>query len=80
MRNLTEGAYIRRVLPGTPADSGGLRSGDVITKMNEEDLNEENTLATVLNKYKVGDKVELELNRDGKTLKVKVTLGEAPQS
>ena len=80
VRNLPEGAYIRRVLPGTPADSGGLRSGDVITMMNGEDLNEENTLATVLNKYKVGDKVELEINRDGKVLKAKVTLGEAPQS
>lgn len=80
VRNLPEGAYIRRVLPGTPADSGGLRSGDVITKMNGEDLNEENTLASVLNKYKVGDKVELEINRDGKTLKVKITFGEAPQS
>jgi len=80
VRNLPEGAYIRRVLPGTPADIGGLRSGDVITQINGEDLNEDNTLASVLNKYKVGDTVELKINRDGKTLKVKVTFGEAPQS
>ena len=80
VRNLPEGAFIRQVLPGTPADSAGLRTGDVITKLNGEAINEDNSLATILNKYKVGDAVELEVNRDGSVIKFKVKLGEAPQT
>jgi len=75
-----EGAFIRQVVPGTPADSAGLRSRDTITKLNGETINEENILASELNKYKVGDTIELEVNRDGSIVKIKVKLGEAPQS
>ncbi len=80
VRDLPEGAFVRQVLPGTPADSAGLKTADVITKINGETINEDNSLATILNKYKVDDTVELEINRDGSTINLKVKLGEAPQT
>lgn len=80
VENLPEGAFVRQVLPNTPGDSAGIRTGDVIVKVNDTDINESSTLASVLTKYKVGDTIELEVNRDGDTLKIKVKLGEAPQN
>lgn len=79
VQNLPQGAFVRQVVPGKPADKAGLRSGDVITKVDDKAVNEENTLASILTKYKVGDTIELEVDRDGKTLKIKVKLEEAPQ-
>ena len=36
-------------------------------------------LAVLVNKHKVGDKIEIEVWRDGKTLTLSATLTEAPQ-
>jgi len=80
VENLPEGAFVRQVLPNTPGDSAGIRAGDVIVKVDDDNINEGNTLASVLTKYKVGDTIELEVNRDGKILKINVKLGEAPQN
>jgi S1-C subfamily serine protease len=79
VQDLPEGAFVRRVLPNTPADEAGLRAGDVIIKIDSKDVNEDNTLASVLTEYKVGDTIELEVNRDGQIIKLKAKLGEAPQ-
>ncbi len=79
VQNLPEGAFVRRVLPNTPADKAGLRAGDVIIKIDGKDVNEDNTLASVLTEYKVGNTIELEVNRDGQITKLKVKLEEAPQ-
>lgn len=79
VKNLTEGAFVRQVLPGTPADKGGLRAGDIITKVNGKQINEQSTLAFMLSKFKVGDTVEFLVRRDDKDIKLKIRLVEAPQ-
>jgi S1-C subfamily serine protease len=78
-QEIPQGVFIRRVLPATPAAKAGLKAGDIITKFGGFKLDENNTLAGVLGKFKVGQEVELEIWRDGKTLKLKATLTEAPQ-
>lgn len=67
------------VINGSPADQAGLKENDIITKINEQEINSDNTLATVLGKYKVGDQTTISYIRDGKTQTTKATLAIAPE-
>ncbi len=71
----TSGALITDVQPGSPAASAGLRPNDIVTKVNDQALDEEHPLATVMLHYRPGDKVRLTILRDGKEQTVEVTLG-----
>lgn len=81
------GAYIApasggqaAVVAGSPAEKAGLREKDVITKVNNDTINEKNSLISILGKHAVGDKVSLTIVRDGKTQNVDVTLEAAPSN
>ena len=73
------GAYITNVSRNSPASQAGLQQGDIITKIGDTALDETHSYINVLFTYKPGDTVTLEVNRDGKTIQVQVTLAEAKQ-
>jgi 2-alkenal reductase len=73
------GVYVKTVTPQSPAAAAGLQEGDIITAMDGQTIDEANPLANVLWNFHVGDKVELTLFRQGKEMKVEVTLGQRPQ-
>jgi serine protease Do len=83
---VSRGAYIASgdsqpaVVPGSPAEAAGLKDHDVITKVNNLNIDDKTSLTSALSKLKVGDKVSLTVIRDGKTITVKATLGNAPTS
>ncbi len=79
IRSLPVGAYISRVVPESPAQDAGLKRGDIIIKIQDRQLNGEQSLATALAKFKVGDKIELEVDRDGEIIRVSLTLEEVPR-
>ena len=66
------------IVAGGPADGAGLRSGDVITKVDGITIDQNNSLTSVIDKDEVGQKVDLTVLRDGKSVDVKVSLGAAP--
>lgn len=66
------------VVPGSPADKAGLKQGDIITKVDNDTIDDKNSLISLLGKHSVGDKVELTIVRDGKDKKITVTLEAAP--
>lgn len=68
------------VINGSPADKAGLKEGDIIVKVNGENVDSDNPLAARLGKYQVGDTVELTVVRDGKEQVLKVTLEQSPDS
>ena len=68
------------VLPGSPADKAGLKEGDIILKLGNQDISETNSISSVIGKKKPGDKVEVVYLRDGKQNKSTLTLVEAPAS
>jgi S1-C subfamily serine protease len=63
------------VLPGSAAAKAGLKEGDIILKINDEKIDENNTLPNILQQYKPGDRVEILYNRDGKEYKTNLTFG-----
>lgn len=67
------------VIPNSPAAAAGIRADDLIEKMNGEQLNEENPLGAVIQKYGVGDTVTLTVKRGEETLAIPVTLGKRPE-
>lgn len=91
--NVPQGAFVQEVVEGSPADRAGIKEGDIITKLGKEEIkSEENALAVLINKHKVGDIVELEVWRDlpaqarlpdgqagGQTLTVSATLTQAEE-
>lgn len=79
LNNVPAGAYVVDVIASSPAAGGGIDVKDIIFKFDGEELNEKNTLADVIKKKKSGDRVELEIWRDGQTLKISVTLSEFSQ-
>jgi putative serine protease PepD len=69
------GAYIGEVVSGSPADKAGLRKGDIVTKMDGVAISSAAELVINVRGHFVGDSVTLEINRDGATETVTVTLG-----
>ena len=78
LRKLPQGAFIQRVVSGTPAEEAGLKAGDIVTKIDDQDINEQNTVAQTIRSHKVGDKLKLTVDRNGEILTMTATLGEAP--
>ncbi|HEY1074218.1 MAG TPA: trypsin-like peptidase domain-containing protein [Patescibacteria group bacterium] len=64
------------VVPGSPADKAGLAENDIITQINGQEINENNSLVSLLQKYKVGEKVTLTVLRKGEEKKIDVLLEE----
>lgn len=78
------GAYISTesgsIVADSPAAKSGLKSGDVITKVNTVELSSTVSLASAVGRFKTGEKVTLTVVREGKEQKIVITLSEAPDS
>jgi uncharacterized membrane protein YkoI len=88
------GAYVDQVMPGGPADKGGVKGGntvvdengielhkggDIITAIDGEPVRQFNDLVSYLvTQAAPGQKVTLTVLRDGKEKNLTVTLGERP--
>lgn len=88
------GLLIQRVDPGSPAEEAGLRGptrgvivgnyplgigGDLIIAIDGTPVTTSDALQRALNRKHGGDVIELTVFRGNRTLRVKVTLGSAPQ-
>src|SRR5207248_1615419 len=68
------GAVISEVQPDSPGARAGLKVGDVITAMDGQKVSDAGSLQAEVTEKKPGTPVKLEVERDGKTLTVPVTL------
>lgn len=74
-----KGAYVYAdnapaIVSGSPADKVDIREKDIITKVGDLEVGERGSLATLVSEYSVGDKVQLEVLRNGKKMTVTVAL------
>ena len=72
-----DGALVRSVDRGSAADKAGLKSGDVIRKVNGQPIVSGGDLSAIVSIAKPGDRVALDVWRDGKTIQVNATLANA---
>jgi serine protease Do len=74
-----EGALVAGVEKGGPADKAGLKAGDVVRSVNGQAVVASGDLPAALGMANPGDKVQLEVLRQGKTMDVTATLGSADE-
>ncbi|MEI5993689.1 S1C family serine protease [Candidatus Enterococcus mansonii] len=68
------GVLVRTVQTATPADKAGIERYDVITKIDDKEIDSVTDLQSALYKKKVGDKMKVTFYRDGKEQSVNVDL------
>lgn len=68
------GVYVQYVLPTGPADEAGVKSGDVIMKVNDRDIDSKAIFDEQVSYFRPGDKIKLTLLRGGKLSDVNVKL------
>jgi len=66
------------VVADSPAANAGVQDGDIIVSINGTKIDQEHPLDALLVQYAPNETVELEILRNGNTIKVQVTLGTRP--
>lgn len=73
---LSKGVYVKEVQSGSPAAKAGIKSNDVIVKLNGKDIESSADIRQILyNQLKIGDKTTVQVLRGGskKTLNISLT-------
>ncbi|CAB4323711.1 unannotated protein [freshwater metagenome] len=73
--NGASGAYVKSVTPGGPADTAGIKPGDLITAVDDTTIHAFDELRGTISAYNPGDTVTVTIERDGQSSEVEVTLG-----
>ncbi len=71
-----EGVLVKEVIEDSPAADAGLKAGDVVVKINDEDITTGQDIVTVMGDHDQGDQVKIKVRRKGKNKTIKVTLGQ----
>jgi serine protease Do len=69
-----EGALVTQVEPNSPGSKAGLKTGDVITGVDDQPVTDSGELQVHIGQKQPGSKVELQVMRNGKSMSVPVTL------
>ena len=72
------GEFIQSVEDDAPAARAGIRAGDVVTKVNGEDVTSDQTLSFLVANIKPGTTIPIELIRNGQTRRVDLTVAKRP--
>jgi S1-C subfamily serine protease len=72
------GLLIAEVAPSSPAAAAGLQQGDIVVKVNGQDVTDSSALAAMIRDMKPGDQVQVTIDRNGQEQTVTVTLAERP--
>jgi len=75
----TKGVIIADIVPGGPAETGGLKRGDIVEKLNGKQIENANQLSRTVAALKPESQVSIEVIRDGKPVTVKLAIGTMPE-
>jgi serine protease Do len=77
--DVSSGALVERVEPGSAAAEAGVRRGDVVTALGDATVESSGDVLGALRDYQPGDTATLTVFRDGEERTLEVTLGERPE-
>src|SRR5258706_35268 len=63
------------VMPNGPAARAGIKAGDMISKIDDQDIRDYDALTRTISKHKPGDKVKLSVKQGDQSKEITVTLG-----
>ena len=72
------GEIVRSVQPNEPAARAGIQQGDVILRVNGQEVNPDQTVSYLIANTPVGSRVPVELIRNGRRMTVQVTVQQRP--
>jgi membrane-associated protease RseP (regulator of RpoE activity) len=78
-RTFSTGAMIMEILEGSPAEVADLEVGDVILRVNDEEVGKDGALLDIIRSHAVGDEIELLIVHNGEKESLVLTLGEHPE-
>lgn len=73
-----KGALVAQLVPGSPAELGGLQSGDIITAFNGQEINLSSDLPHRVGRIKPGTTAKLNIVRNGKSKVIRLEIGALP--
>ena len=76
--DVSKGALVSNVVAEGPADKGGIVNGDIILEFDGQSIEQYSDLPPMVGKFEIGDTARVKLLRDGKTLTLKIKIGERP--
>jgi S1-C subfamily serine protease len=71
------GALVEQVVPGSGASEAGVRKGDIITGLGDDEVRSYGDLLGALRDHEPGDTVTLTIVRQGNEMHLEVVLGES---
>ncbi|MEW9123497.1 MAG: trypsin-like peptidase domain-containing protein [Thermotaleaceae bacterium] len=76
--DIQQGVFVHQVMANSPAAMGGMIDGDVIISIGEQKIDTMRQLVRELYKYRPGNRITVQVIRQGKPLQIEVTLEAAP--
>lgn len=73
------GALIAEVMEGSPAEKGGLRSGDIVLEFNDEEVQLSSDLPPLVGRTPVGESARLTVLREGREVGLEIVIGRLPE-
>ncbi len=74
----TDGVFVSEVVPDSPAESAGMRMGDVILSLDDARLGSTMDLLAALSEKEIGEAAQVKVRRNGRVEELHVTLGTQP--
>lgn len=74
LNEVPQGAYVVEVVPGSSAAEAGLQPADIITSFDGQAIDQNTSLAQLINQKRIDDRVSVEFWRAGQTQRVEVEL------
>jgi len=75
----TKGALVAGVLEDSPAQKGGIKEGDVIKRVGDEEIDSVRKLISTVSKIEVGKTIKLSILRNNKKVSLEVEVGQRPE-